>query len=391
MQWLKGALIGAAALAFSTAARAQDAPGVARDQVTVGAWMALSGPIAVYGIPIKAGAQAYFDRVNASGGVNGRKINWVVDDNAYNPQQTVAIARKLVTRDNILAVVVGHGTAQSAATFPYLIDQAKVPLLLPYGGAKDWYDPAKPGLVGLHPLYEDQANALGRWAARSGAKKILVVYGAAAAFENVANNVKPGATAIIKDAEIETMAVKIGTTDYAPIALDVARKNPDAIVSIQIQQEVVLLAKGLKQQGRATPIYTYAPNVAQSTLELGGEFAEGLRSVSMTVSPFAETAAAKEYRDDLARYAPGEKPDFASLAGYGAAKIFVEGLRRASEPLTRESLLAGVFKLKAYDSGIFPPVDFSAEKPLGGHLLQPMEVKGGKWVNAGEVIDIRKF
>ncbi len=311
MAWTSSAGIAALALAAATLASpaaAQETPGVTKDKVTIGAWVTQTGPVAIYGIPVKAGAQAYFERVNAAGGVKGRKISWIVEDNGYNPQQTVAIARKLVTRDNVLAVVIGHGTPQTAATFPYLVDQAQVPVVLPYGGAKEWYSPPKPGVLGLHVLYEEQAEALGRWAAKDGHKKVLVVHGAHAAFENVANSVKPGLQAVNKDAEVEMMPVKLGTTDYAPITLDVARKKPDAIVMIQQLQEVVLLAKGLKQQGVSIPLYSYVPTVGQSTIELGGEYVEGLKSLSLTLSPFADTPALREYREDLAKYAPARSP-----------------------------------------------------------------------------------
>ncbi|HEU0222031.1 MAG TPA: ABC transporter substrate-binding protein, partial [Paracoccaceae bacterium] len=276
--------------------RADVAPGVTEDSVSVGAWVILTGPVAVYGVPYRAGVQSYFDHVNEQGGVNGRKINWIVEDSAYNPQQTAAIARKLVTRDEVLAVVAPHGTPNTAATFPYVIDQEQVPILVPYAGAKEWYDSAKPGLLGLHVLYEDQAMAIGRWAAQEGHRKVLVIHGAHAAFENVANYVKPGLQSLAPEATVEMMPVKMGTTDYAPITLEVARMQPDAIVCIQQLQEIVQLAKGLRQQGHQIPIYSYAPTVAQATIKLGGEFVEGLRSVSLTISPFDESPAAQEYR-----------------------------------------------------------------------------------------------
>lgn len=382
----------AAAMVFSAGmAGAQDAPGVTKDKLTIGAWVALSGPVAIYGAPLKAGAQAYLDRVNTEGGVNGRKIEWIVDDNAYNPQQSVAVARKLITRDNVFAIVIGHGTAQSAATFPYVIDQAKVPFVVPYGGAPEWYTPPKPGLLGLHVLYDDQANALGRWAASTGAKKILVVHGTLSSFDIPATFVKPGAEAVSGDVQVELMAVKNGTADYGPIIVDIMNKKPDAIVSIQLQQETVLLAKGLRQQNQDTPIFAWAPTAAQSTIKLGGEFVEGLRSVSITNPPTADTPAMQQYRDDLAKYAPSEEPDFASLSSYGAMKIFVEALKNSDEPLTRESMIQGFYKLNGYDSGIFPPVTYSAEQALGGHILFPLEIKDGKWQSAGEPVDVSKF
>ncbi len=373
-------------------AGAEDAPGVSKDTVKIGSWMSLTGPVAVYGVPLEAGAKAYFDTVNAAGGVNGRKIDWIVEDNAYNPQQTVAIARKLITRDNILAAVIPHGTAQTAATFPFAVQQHKLPILLPYGQAVEWFQPnPMPGVLGLHVTYESQVEAIGRWAAQDGHKNILALYGAHAAFEKVTKYAEPGAKAVSGDAKVEMVPVKMGTTDYAPIAVDAIRKAPDAIVAVLQLQEIALLAKSLRQQGSQIPIYSYAPTVANATIELGGESVEGLKAVSLTISPLAVAPAAKEYRESLAKYAPNQKPDFVSFLGYGAAKIFTEALSHAKEPLTRESLLDGFYTLKDYDSGVFPPVTFSAERTLGGYFLNPMIVKDGAWVAAGDVIDTRTF
>jgi branched-chain amino acid transport system substrate-binding protein len=387
------ALSAALGFALSTSvAMAEDAPGVTADNLKVGSWIALTGPVAVYGVPLRAGIDAMINSANDAGGVNGRKIEYLVEDNAYNPQQTIAIARKLITADNIFAALIPHGTAQTAATFPFAVVEHKLPMLLPYGGAMDWYQPTPtPGLLGLHVLYETQANALGRWAVQDGHKKILTVFGAAAAFENVANNIEPGAKAIDAGATVDKLAVKIGTTDYGPIALEIINKNPEAIVSIQILQEVALLSKALRQAGSNIQVYTYAPNVANSTIELGGEYVEGLKAASLTSSPFGDTPAAQEYRDNLAKYFPDQKPDFVSYLGYGAAKVFVEALKNAKEPLTRDGIIEAFYGLQAYDSGIFPPVTFSADKPLGGHFLNPMTVQGGKWVPAGDVIDTDSF
>lgn len=385
-------VLSAAMVLAMGSAQAQETPGVTADTVKIGSWIALSGPIAIYGVPLRAGADAYFKAVNDAGGINGRKIDWIVEDNAYNPQQTIAIARKLITSDNIFAAVLPHGTAQSAAAFPFAIEQHKLPILLPYGQAINWYEPDPiPGVLGLHVLYETQAEALGRMAVQDGHKKIMTTFGAHAAFEAVANYVEPGAKAIDPNATVEKLAVKMGTTDYGPIALDISRKAPDAIVAIQTLQEVALLAKSLRQQGSNVQIYVYAPAVANATIELGGEFVEGLKSTSLTTSPLDDTPAAKEYRDNLAKYFPDQKPDFISYLGYGAAKIFGEALRRSKEPLTRESIINGFYALDGYDSGIFPPVEYSAEKPLGGHFLNPMVVKDGKWVQVGDPIDTRTF
>lgn len=94
-----------------------------------------------------------------------------------------------------------------------------------------------------------------------------------------------------------------------------------------------------------------------------------------------------EYRAALAKYAPDQKPDYDSLLSFAFAKIAVEALRQADEPLNRESFIQGFYKLRNYDTGILPPVTFAQDKPVGLSTLQRVELKGGQWVGIGDPID----
>src|SRR5437588_13026086 len=107
--------------------------------IKLGAWNALTGPIAVHGLAQVAGADAYFKFLNDHGGIHGRKVQWTVEDNAYDATKTVTAAHKLIDQDGVVAIVAANGTAQTAATFPYVLQQAQVPILNTYGGAAAWY------------------------------------------------------------------------------------------------------------------------------------------------------------------------------------------------------------------------------------------------------------
>lgn len=369
------------------AALAQTGPGVTDKEIRLGSWQPLSGPVSIYGVPVRAGADAYFNLINEQGGVKGRKIRFIVEDNAFNPQRTVAAARKLIGSDEVLAIAVAFGTGPSAAAFPYVLQQEKAPFVTPYAGAEEWFTPPRPGLLSAQVLYENQAATVGRWAVKDGRKTILVIHSDPAAYH------KPGeaAVAAIRKADptvkVEAMAVKWGTQDYAPIALDVLRRAPDAIIQIAVVQEVAALAKELRQQGSQTPLYTYSPNVTQSLPLLGGAAVEGIKSVSWTLPATLDTPAIKEYRSALAKYAPDQKPDFDSLLSFGFAKVVVEALRRADEPLNRASFLEGFYRLKDFDTGILPPVTFAADKPLGLSTLQRVVLKSGVWEAVGDPVD----
>lgn len=374
-----------AALALSGPALA-DAPGVTADQITLGSWSALTGPFAIYGVPGVAGQTAFYGALNDKGGINGRTIRVITEDHAYNPQQAVAAARKLVSSDGVLAIQGAYATGPSAATFPYLESEG-VPYVMPYGGALDWYDPVRPLLVGAQTLLDYQARAVGRWVGNEGYKNVVVVHAAVAAFEKVASNVEPGVKSATSDAAVAMMPVKLGTTDYAPIALELAGKAPDAVVFIGTMQELVALAKELKQQNVQTHLYTYGGNVSNDLINLGGDAVEGLRSVSLTPPVDSDAPAVAAYRADLAKYAPSEKPDYGSLLTYALAMVTAEAIRTAEEPLTRDSLMASFQQLDSYDTGIIGKVTITPERHLGTTDVMPVEVQGGKWVSKHGFVD----
>ncbi|WP_166656277.1 ABC transporter substrate-binding protein [Paraburkholderia sp. BL10I2N1] len=368
----------------------QQGPGVTDKEIKIGAWMPLTGPVAAYGVPQRAGFEAYLSMINDRGGIKGRKFNLIVEDNGFNAQRTVAAARKLTSRDGVLAIVCPNGTANTAATFSYLLDEAKVPIINPYGGAEDWYNPARANLFGAQVLYEAQAQAIGRWAAKDGHRKMIVVYSSVAAFENVANKIGPSVKAIRPDATVDLYPTKLNTQDYGPIALEIAQKKPDALLLILTQPEIVALAKELQQQGFHPALYSYAPTVSNALIELAGPAVEGMKSVSWTVPPTLDTPAVREYREALAKYAPTEKPDYLSLFGFGMAKIFVEAVRRIEGPITRESLVKAMYSIRNYDSGIFPPVSYGPNQHLGVTALQRVQISASKWQAVGEPIDSAK-
>jgi branched-chain amino acid transport system substrate-binding protein len=385
-----GAAVVIGATVVSSPVMAQQGPGVTDKEIKLGTWMPLTGPIAAYGVPQRAGIEAYLKMMNDRGGLKGRKFELVVEDNAFNPQRTLSAARKLITRDEVLALVVPNGTSQSAATFDYVLGEAKVPLLNPYAGAADWFTPPKANLYGALVLYENQAKALGRWIAKEGQKNVVVVHSALAAFENVAVNVLPGMRSVRQDVKSELFPTKFDTQDYGPIALEIARKKPDAIVYILAQPEIIRITKEFAAQGVKVQQYTYSPSVANSMLELGGTALEGIRSVSYTVPVTSDAPAVKEYRDALAKYFPSEKPDYVSLTSFALTKMIVEAMNRINGPINRDSLTRAMDNLKNYDTGIIPSVSYGTDRHLGATVLQRVVAQGGKWAAVGTPIDSEK-
>lgn len=382
---LRAALAGSA-FALGLPALAQQGPGVTDKEIRLGTWIPLTGPLAAYGVPFRAGIDAAIGAVNATGGIKGRKVVMIVEDNAYNPQRTVAAARKLISRDEVLAIGMPFG-AVTASAFDYVLGEAKVPMLNSWGSQIDWFTPPRPGFFGAMVLYESQARTIGRWLAKDGHRSAAVLHSALAGFQNVAAQVEPGVKSASSAIKVEMVPTKFGTTDYAPIALDVAKKNPDCVVMIMAQNEVIAAAKELRQQGYKGAFYTYSPSVSNSTLELAGPALEGAKAIGLTAPINADTPAVKAYRDAMAKYAPSEKPDYTSLIAYALTLASLEGLRRVEGPLTRESLVKAMYTIRNFETGIFPPLSYAPDRHLGVTSVQRVVAVGGQWAAVGTPVE----
>ena len=365
---------------------AQETPGVTDKEIRLGTWIPLTGPIAAYGVPFRAGIDAYLGALNAAGGIKGRKVVLTVEDNAYNPQRTVASARKLVTRDEVMFIAMPFG-AVSASAFDYTLGEAKVPMVNSWGSSQDWFQPPRPGLFGAMALYEEQALVVGRWLAKDGHKSAIVVHTALAGFSNVAVQVEPGVKTVSSSVKVELLPSKFGTTDYAPVALEVAKKNPDCVVMIMAQGEVIAAAKELRAQGYKGAFYSYSPTVVNSVLELAGPALEGVKAIGLTTPIGTDSPVLKAYREAMAKYAPGEKPDYVSLIAYGLTMATMEGLRRIDGPMTREALVKSLYSMKNYDTGIFPPITYTPQRHLGVTSVQRVVAKGGQWIGVGVPVE----
>ena len=108
---------------------------------------------------MREGADAYFKHINETGGVNGRKIEWIVENDSYNPQQTAAVVKKLVDRDGVFAIVSTLGTVTAVAVLPFLA-QRGVPVVNPAGGHMLLNKPKDKNVFGILPLSSEIGESL---------------------------------------------------------------------------------------------------------------------------------------------------------------------------------------------------------------------------------------
>jgi ABC-type branched-subunit amino acid transport system substrate-binding protein len=348
--------------------------------IKLGAWFPLTGAQASSGIPLSKGVEAYFDQLNASGGINGHKVEFIAEDDAFDPQQTLQIARQLVSEKHVAAIVSSDGTATTAATFPFVLRQSKVPIFGTYGGDASWYTPPQAGLFGTLALYEDQAAVATDWAIESGAKHLTVVRDDPAAFAHVSTTAMKHAQG--KGITADEVVTKIGTTDYAPVISQVRAKGSDAVLLILPPQEAAAYLKEAQLQGLKAQAYGYAPASSGAMLTLAGSAANGFRGVSLSVQTDGDSAQLKQYRDAMSTYAKAA-PDPYSLTSYATADAFTQILKTITGPIDSASIAKAIQSASGIDTGLTPVMSFSADSHLGIHAVMRVEAVNGKLVPRG--------
>ena len=172
---LQLSLIGAA-LALTTGVALAQSQGVSKDKIVLGSIQDLSGPIAGFGKQIRLGMMLRVDEVNEQGGVNGRKIELIVEDSKYDPRNAVLAAQKLVNQDKIFAMVGHLGTAQNMAAMPVQF-QKNVINFFPVTAARQMFDPFHKLKYAFAATYFDQMKvAVPKLVKEKGAKKVCAMY-----------------------------------------------------------------------------------------------------------------------------------------------------------------------------------------------------------------------
>ena len=327
--------------AQSQAAMAQ---GVTADTILIGQSAALSGPAEQLGKEMKSGAEAYFDVVNKSGGINGRKIKLVSVDDGYEPDKAAANTKKLIEADKVLALFGYVGTPTSNAALP-IFTAAKIPFVGAFTGAQSLREPFNRYIFNVRASYFDETEQIVAHLVQQGITKIAVFY------QNDAYG-KAGLAGVERAMKkrmieiAETATVERNTTDVSAAVSKLAKSGTSAVIMISAYKSCAAFIRAMKLAGAFQQFWnvSFVGSKALSN-ELGDE-GRGVQISQVVPFPWSDVnPIVREYQKHIG--AP-EKYSFTSLEGYIAAKVMVEGLKRAGKNPTRESLvdaLAGIGKI----------------------------------------------
>jgi len=337
------------------------AQGVTATEIVLGQTSSFSGAIAGQVKEQTEGAKLYIDWVNAGGGVNGRKIRIESMDDGFDAKRAADNARTLIHK-GVFALFLTRGTPQNEAILP-VIKESGTPLIAPSTGAIVLHKPVNPLVFNVRATYQNEAEQAISQLKAQGITRIVIVHVNDSFGKDCLEGFKSG----MKNSGLESL----GTFSYdrqkgdtSEAAAKVIALRPQAVVTAGHSKPLANLVRDIRKAGLGgVSIITLSNLSSQSFLDDLGEVGHGVIVMQVFPNPNrAETRLALE----LKRLA-ADKPNFVvshmAMEGFAAAKVLVEGLKRAGPKLTRQSFIAALESMHDYDLGgpklTFGPQDHS--------------------------------
>jgi branched-chain amino acid transport system substrate-binding protein len=384
-----------AATSGSALAQKKYDTGATDTEIKIGNIMPYSGPASAYGVIGKT-EEAYFKKINAEGGINGRKIDFISYDDGYSPPKAVEQARKLVESDEVLLIFNPLGTPSNSAIQKYM-NAKKVPQLFVATGATKWNDPKDfPWTMGWQPSYQSEAHIYAKYLMKEKPDgKIAVLYQNDDFGKDYLKGLKDGlgarASMIVAEESYETSEPSID--DHI---VKLKASGADVFINISTPKFAAQAIKKIAELGWK-PLHIVS-NVSSSVggviKPAGYENSQGILSAA-----YAKDGADPQWDNDpgmkkflafLQKYYPdANKIDGATVYGYGAAQTMVKVLQMCGDDLTRENVMKQAASLNDFAPDTLLPgvkINTSATDFAPIEQLQMMRFKDEKWDLFGDII-----
>jgi branched-chain amino acid transport system substrate-binding protein len=369
-------------------------PGISDEEIKIGGSYPFSGPASAYR-SIAEGAKAYFDLVNAEGGVDGRKIEFITLDDAYEPPKAVENARRLIEQEQVFALFNTLGTPNNVAIWDYVNEQ-KVPHLYVATGASLWgANPEEhPWTIGWQPDYVSEAQAYADYLDKKNPDaKVAVLY------QNDAfgKDLLGGFEKAIKGTNIKIVAEESYEVTDPTVESQMAKlANSDADTFLNITTPkfgAQAIAAAHKLGWDVLHIINNVSASKKLVLEPAGlDASQGLISTTYYKDPASgewdDDPAMREYKSAMKKYSRADPEDPFCIFGWGAAQTLVEALNGMEEP-TREALMDSVRNMDIRVPILLPGIRVKSHGTEDGYPIEATQIQrfeGENWKLVGDVI-----
>jgi ABC-type branched-subunit amino acid transport system substrate-binding protein len=346
------------ALTAVVAAVAGLAMAPASAQIRIGQTAGFTGAVQSGVKEITAGAQLYFDAVNKAGGVGGQRIELVSLDDKFEPSLAVENAKKLIDQ-GVLALFLTRGTPHTQAILP-LLGPAKIPLVAPSTGAMALHRPVHPWVFNVRATYQREAERAVRHLAGIGVQRLVLVQVDDSFGDDGAAGAKKGFDAVGRPPVLH-LKFDRSKPDFAPLIPQIVKADAQAVLFIGSGAMVVDGIKQLRAAGSRAQAVTLSNNASAGFAKALGDVARGV--VVSQVFPGERSMSNLMVKEAMSLAQASGKGELtpSMVEGYAAAKVLVEGLRRAGPKPTREGLQAALDGFSKVDIGglevSFSPAD----------------------------------
>jgi branched-chain amino acid transport system substrate-binding protein len=383
---LSAAIVALTGLAAQPALAQFKTQGVTDTEIVIGTHMDLSGPIKSWGVPASSGMKLAVEQINAAGGINGRKVKLILEDDSYDPKKAVLQTQKLIELDKAFSIVSAMGSATTLAPMP-LVQGAGLTHLFPITAAEFTFkmDPAKPEdrlkFNMFSPYYDTMRLGIKYVMEKNGVKKPCIVY----QDDEMGKNFTDAYSDQLKDLKVPEatrVSFKRGATDFNSQVARMKADGCDLVALGSVVRESVGIVTAAKKLGW-TPLYVVSsPSYVPDLHDLGKDATEGIFGVGQTEIFYPDTATGK-VKEFIEAYRKmfGIDPNLQSTSGYDGAMAFAFYAGLAGKNLTTDSLIAAMESGKVFED-IFggAPVSFSKDNHLGVSAATIGQIKNGRWV-----------
>jgi len=380
------ALAAGCVLALTDVAIAQNVNGVTDTEILIGSHGPLTGPAAYIGLGARSGLELAVEEINSAGGIHGRKLKVLFEDDGFSPAKALGAVKKLVEDNKVFMIFGASGSNPTIGTLDYLREE-KVPTYVSLASAPAVTHPFS------HYLFRGATVEARLYGERfseflveyNKVKRLAIIAGTDELPKNEADATTREMKKNYNMEPVIRVEYKVGDTDFTPQLLKIRDANPDLIMINGNLTEAVIIVRQARELGLKQPLFGSGTMVDNAMIAKAGAAAEGFMG-PWFVPHFIDSTQPdmvkfREAWNKLNPNAPVGRPNIFDYMAYGDMHVVAEGLRRAGRDLTRDKFVAALETLDNWRiSEVAQPRTFTDWHHVGNLNIQMMVVKDGKWV-----------